>query len=75
MRSGCDDTQAFELRRWLEQEGLPPSKMPDEFVFGPALPKTGAGKIDPLVAMLNCATIMANNPAPVRVPEYNILFS
>ncbi len=46
LRSGCDDTQAFELRRWLEQEGLPPSKMPDEFVFGPALPKTGAGKID-----------------------------
>lgn len=37
--------------------------------------QSGAGKIDPLVAMLNCATIMANNPAPVRVPEYNILFA
>jgi phage terminase large subunit-like protein len=37
--------------------------------------QSGAGKIDPLIAAFNCATVMALNPEPARTPEYQVMFA
>lgn len=37
--------------------------------------KSGYGKIDPLIAVLNAAALMAMNPPPPREPQYQILFA
>lgn len=36
---------------------------------------SGYGKIDPLMAILDAAELMAMNPPPPRAPEYQILFA
>jgi phage terminase large subunit-like protein len=36
---------------------------------------SGYGKIDPLMALFNCAALMALNPMPQRKPEYQLFFA
>ncbi len=46
LREGSGRVRPVDLRRHLQGRGLAAYKLPDEFAFGPSLPRTGVGKVD-----------------------------